>query len=178
MGLRGWTWPEVLNVYVNPGVPCTILCDTLFCGEVKRARGCQGLQSLEPGNINETDTGVVVAEASSFATSVSASQEIILETPITMSHEDIAVLISQSGSLSTTGSVPRRTHTSQVSRMLPQSTGRRAVPTRTAGCDDMALPIAPGGMGAIQAPGIPVDRANDGSPEPSVPSEAKVDHFA
>ena len=155
MGLRGWTWPEALNVYVNPGVPCAMPCDTLFCGEVRRARGCVGLQSLDPGDMNETKPSAVAAEAS-FTTPVSVSQEIVLETEYLVS---MTTLSSQNSSSMTTD-VLTRSFASQVSLVLPQSTGRRAVQTRSVVHDDAALPIMPGGNGAIQAPRMPGDGAN------------------
>lgn len=157
MGLRGWTWPEALNVYVNPGVPCAMPCDTLFCGEVRRARGCAGLQSLDPGDMNETNPSVVAAEAS-VTTPVSVSQEIVLGTADTVS---VAKLSSHESS-STVIAALTRSFASQASLMLPQSTGRKGVQTRSAVRDDTAMPIAPGGSGAIQAPRMPGDGAGNG----------------
>ncbi|KAF1956131.1 hypothetical protein CC80DRAFT_548431 [Byssothecium circinans] len=45
---RGWSWPEALVVYVDPGVSCSLSCESIFCSEVQRARGCMALAALGP----------------------------------------------------------------------------------------------------------------------------------
>lgn len=69
---------------------------------------------------------------------------------------------SYQGSSSTMAAALTRSFASHASLMLPQSTGRKAVQTRSAVRDDGAVPIAPGGNGAIQAPKMPGDGAGNG----------------
>ncbi|KAF2691086.1 hypothetical protein K458DRAFT_399013 [Lentithecium fluviatile CBS 122367] len=47
--LRGWTWPDVMNVFVQPGAACGLRCDSLICSAVGRAKDYLGLQSEAPG---------------------------------------------------------------------------------------------------------------------------------
>ncbi|OAG12735.1 uncharacterized protein CC84DRAFT_1227319 [Paraphaeosphaeria sporulosa] len=158
MALRGWTWPEALNIFVNPGVPCETPCDTLFCGEV-RGRGCDGPQSLQPGSLDSIVSEAIVAQENSTSV-VPSFQSLGIETLISTLKSKLATSApTPLGQIvSTSKVVPGRSYVSHVSAAIPQSTGERpmgAIPTRSATNDDFSLPMAPGGMGAIQKPGAP-----------------------
>jgi hypothetical protein len=158
-GLRGWTWPQVLNVFFDPNVACETPCDAFFCGEVKRGRGCEGLQSLRPGQVDDM-MSIINAALADTTSVLSTLQTFAVETPsLTLPKSSQSAPQSQSQSVSTRRGVPVRSYVSQMSIMLPQSTGRRVVPTRSAAHDDYLLPTLPGNMGAIHKPGPPEARA-------------------
>jgi hypothetical protein len=157
--LRGWTWPESLNIFLDLDVACETPRDTLLCSEVKRGRGCEGLQSLRPGQVDD-EVSVISTALADFTSVLSTLQTFVVVTPfLTLPKSSTPTSQSQGQSVTTAGGVPVRSYVSQVSLVIPQSTGRKVVPTRSAAHDDYLLPTLPGSMGAIQKPGIPEGRS-------------------
>ncbi|KAF9740683.1 hypothetical protein PMIN01_00222 [Paraphaeosphaeria minitans] len=158
MGLRVRKWPEALKVFVNPGVSCETPCDTPFCGEVRRGRGCDGLKSSQPGSSIHTVLEAIDAQEQ-IESVVQPSQSLGLEILISTLQSRIATSTSTPlGQIVSKTRVVPVGYVSHLSIALPQSTGERpmgAIPTRSATNDDLSLPMAPGGMGAIQKPGVP-----------------------
>lgn len=153
--LRGWSWPEALNVFVNPDVPCEPPCDTLFCGEVRRGRGCKALQSSRPGSVDDTVPDIIAAQEN-YTSVIPLVQSVIIGTLISTLQNRISTSASKSlgQTVWTARGVPVTSYASQASLALSQSTSR-CLPTGGAKNDAISLPIIPGGMGAVQKPGIP-----------------------
>ena len=46
---KGWLWSGAERVFVQPGVACSMPCDSHSCSEYQFAMGCPGLESKVPG---------------------------------------------------------------------------------------------------------------------------------